>query len=149
MPRGPRMMGVETHKGPDIPAFALQFIGSLFLLTVAAMLWGTAGGTTVVTASSAYTTGGAFWYPVFVGMALLGSIALLISSFASLTAMKSFSSGGSMTAALAASFSLLVLTMPTAVQTNSTYFILSLAGFILAFVGSGIGYRHLSELIGR
>lgn len=127
----------EMQKSPDWPAFILQFIGGIFLVGVlASLLWTGQGQMVLLYSFGNYFAGYAeFWWPIFIGFAVLGPILLLIDSFASLAPIKILSARVSSAAVLAASFSLLVMTL-----SSETYFVMVVIGLVLGL--AGIGMRH-------
>jgi multisubunit Na+/H+ antiporter MnhF subunit len=110
--------------------FALEFIGSLFFLAV------------VFTTSGAYmnTSWGAaaLWLPLLYGIGVVGALALFFVSFGNLIPGidEKAVSAGAMKATLFTSIVLAALTYG-----NTTYFATVLIGFIIAFIGSGLGYK--------
>jgi multisubunit Na+/H+ antiporter MnhF subunit len=118
-----------TKQTTNWGVFALEFIGSLFYLAV------------VFTTSGSYMnnawSSAALWLPLLYAVAVIGSIALFFVSFANLMALDERAvSMGAMEATVCTGIVLAALTYG-----NSTYFAATLIGFILAFLGSGMGYK--------
>ncbi len=108
--------------------FALEFIGSLIFLALVFSSnynsfmngsWGAA----------------ALWLPILYAIAAVSSIALFFISFASIAGWKG-AEKGAMCATVSAAVTLFALTAG-----NSLYFISAIIGFVIAFIGAGLGYR--------
>lgn len=108
--------------------FALEFIGSLIFL---ALVFSNSYNNYM---NSAWG-GAALWLPVFYAAAVISSISLFFISFATIAGWKG-AERGAMCATIGASFSLFALTAG-----NFTYFIAAIIGFIIAFIGAGLGYK--------
>ncbi|MEM3781525.1 MAG: hypothetical protein QXT43_00990 [Candidatus Micrarchaeaceae archaeon] len=112
-------------------AFVLEFLGSLAYLYVAF------ASNLLSQASGVFGSSAGLWLPFFLGAAVIGSVALFFISFGNLTGLESKSvTRGAMCATITAGFALSVL-----VFTNTSYLAVALVGFILAFIGSGMGYK--------
>ncbi|MGC8675913.1 MAG: hypothetical protein ACP5T3_00135 [Candidatus Micrarchaeia archaeon] len=112
-------------------AFVLEFLGSLAYLYVAF-----ASGLLALS-SGVFGGSASLWLPFFLGAAAIGSIALFFISFGNLLNWNSKSlARGAMCATVAAGFALTVL-----VWTSTSYLAVAVVGFILAFIGSGLGYK--------
>jgi hypothetical protein len=115
---------------PNWGVFALEFIGSLFFLAV------------VFTTSGAYMNNSwgaaALWLPLLYAIGVVGSIALFFVSFGNLMPGidEKAVSTGAMKATVCTSIVLAALTYG-----NMAYFATVLIGFIIAFIGSGLGYK--------
>ena len=110
--------------------FALEFIGSLFFLAV------------VFTTNGTYMNGNwgaaALWLPLLYAIGVVGSIALFFVSFGNLMPGidEKAVAAGAMKATVCTSVVLAALTYG-----NMAYFATVLIGFIIAFIGSGLGYK--------
>ena len=113
-------------------AFILQLIGSVvFLGVVFAGSWSASGGV--------FAGGGAFWAPLFVGAAVIASVALFFASFGHITgwAGPQMSLMGLETAAVAG------LTLSALTWGNATWLWASVFGFVLSFLGSALSGRRM------
>lgn len=107
-------------------SFGLEFIGSLiYLIVVFTGLGGYAGA---LLAHSGWP-----WAVLF-GVAAIGAITLFFTSFANFGGMAKGAAWGAMKAASITGFALVALTVG-----NSTYLLVSLLGFVLAFLGAAAG----------
>ena len=108
-------------------AFGLEFIGSLiYLIVVFTGLGGYANA--VLVQANANTV----WaWTILFGVAAIGSITLFFMSFANFGGMVKTATGGAMKAATLTGIALVALTTG-----NSTYMLVSLLGFVLAFLGA-------------
>jgi hypothetical protein len=110
--------------------FALEFIGSLFFLAV------------IFTSTGTYMNSNwgaaALWLPLLYAIGVIGAIALFFVSFGNLINGLDLHavSAGAMKATVCTGIVLAALTYG-----NTTYFITTLIGFIIAFIGSGLGYK--------
>lgn len=113
-------------------AFALELIGSLILLWV--VFW----GVTVLMPSMASVWGvanGGFWLPLFLGVGVIASVALLFQSFANV-AMSDCDCGcgcarGAKKTAFVAGVALVAITWGSSMWLWST-----LIGFVIAYLGT-------------
>lgn len=114
----------------DWGVFALEFIGSLFFLAI------------VFTTNGSFMNGAwggaALWLPLLYAVAVIGSIALFFVSFGNLIPGidKKAVSMCAKQATLGVGIALVALTYG-----NAAYFAATLIGFIIAFIGSGMGYK--------
>lgn len=112
-------------------AFVLQLIGSLVFLGVVFT------GIPSWTGSSLFAGGGAFWAPLFVGAAVIASVALFFASFGQITGWSGprMSMMGLETAAVAG------LTLSALTWGDQTWLWASVLGFVLTFLGSAMSSR--------
>ncbi|MGC8628702.1 MAG: hypothetical protein ACP5T4_00625 [Candidatus Micrarchaeia archaeon] len=114
-------------------AFSLEFLGSLAYLLVLS----TVPGGILASASTVFTSSAQLWLPFFLAASVIGSIALFFISFANLGNWNKIGvTRAALCATVAAGASLAVMTFG-----NVTYLSISLVGFVLAFVGAGLGYK--------
>ena len=106
-------------------AFALELIGSIVYLYVVVVFSALSMG------GASSVIGGGIWQPVLVGISVVGAISLFFASFANISGAKyvSFAAKGS----VITGFALAALTFG-----NGTLFLISIVGFILSFLGSGL-----------
>lgn len=114
-------------------AFVLQLIGSLVLLAV---VFG--GGIPNSLTGMAIAWGaGAFWLPVFVGVAVIASVALFFASFGYVSGMSGPRMGMmGLTADVVAGLTLVALTWG-----NMTWVWSAILGFVLCFLGSAMAEK--------
>ena len=108
-------------------AFVLQLVGSIvFLGVVFTGSWSASGGV--------FAGQGAFWAPIFVGAAVIGSVALFFASFGQITGWSgpNMSIMGLETSAVAG------LTLAALTWGNQTWLWASILGFVLTFLGSAM-----------
>ncbi len=105
--------------------FGLVFVGSIVYLAVVVAALHSGNG-------AAAALGGGIWQPILIGLAVIGSISLFFLSFAGLAGMKPMAWGAIRIAALTG-FALVALTVGTGL-----FFIASIMGFILAFLGAAM-----------
>ena len=113
-------------------AFVLQLIGSLvFLGVVFSGAWSISGGV--------FAGSGSFWAPIFVGAAVIASVALFFASFGQITGWSGpqMSLMGLETAAVAG------LTLSALTWTSPTWLWASVIGFVLTFLGSAMSGRRM------
>ncbi len=113
-------------------AFVLQLIGSLvFLGVVFAGSWSASGGVFAGT--------GSFWAPVFVGAAVVASVALFFTSFGQISGWSGpqVSLMGLETSAVAG------LTLSALTWGSSTWLWAAVLGFVLSFLGSALTGRKM------
>lgn len=114
----------------NVSAFILELIGSLFFLYVVF------GGGLTGSPSATFAGAGAFFVPLFVGAALIASVALFFASFGHLTGMSSPRMGLlGMGDAAVAGLTLAALTWSWS-GAQSVYLYSALIGFIISFIGS-------------
>ncbi len=106
-------------------AFGLEFIGSLIYLIVVFTGLGGYAGAVLTQANTAWA-----WTILF-GVAAIGSITLFFTSFANFGGMAKTATASAMKAATISGIALVALTAG-----NSTYMLVSLLGFVLAFLGA-------------
>jgi hypothetical protein len=110
-------------------AFILQLIGSLvFLATVFGGALNIGGGP--------FAGAGAFWAPIFVGAAMIASVALFFASFGYITGM----SGPRMSMMGLGTDAIAGLTL-TAMTWTSSWIGAAVLGFVLCFLGAAMGER--------
>ncbi len=115
-------------------AFALQLVGSLFFLAVAAALWGVASSPTYWSGGVA---SGAFWATVFYAVAVLSAVSLFFTSIAQLGSGSGAVSWKAMRATTVAGFALAVLS-----ASNQTLFAATVVGFVIATVGGALALKN-------
>ena len=112
----------------------MEFIGSLFYLALVYLM-----AIDGMKASTVFTGVGAFWLPVFVGVAVISAIALLFFSFSYITDSKLLmgmhTKNLGLVLAVASGITFLTLTV------GSAYFLIALIGFLLSLVGGMAGYK--------
>ncbi|MGC8888988.1 MAG: hypothetical protein ACP5K3_03430 [Candidatus Micrarchaeia archaeon] len=110
--------------------FALEFIGSLFYLAIVFSTSGTFMNNNWGVA--------ALWLPLLYAIGVIGSIALFFISFGNMVngLDEKAVSMGAMKATVCTGIVLAALTYG-----NAAYFAATLIGFIVAFIGSGLGYK--------
>ncbi|MDE1854719.1 MAG: hypothetical protein KGH57_00125 [Candidatus Micrarchaeota archaeon] len=115
-------------------AFVLQLIGSLVFLGV--VFAGLAGS---APSGGVFAGSGSFWAPVFVGAAVIASVALFFASFGQITGWSGpqMSLMGLETAAVAG------LTLSALTWGNSTWLWASVLGFVLTFLGSAMSGKRM------
>lgn len=107
--------------------FALEFVGSLFYLAVVFT------GMATSYMNPVWNAAATLWLPLLYGAAVISAIALFFVSFANLSAPNWKTSKCALCASVIGGFSLVALTAG-----NATFFLASIIGFVLAFVGSGM-----------
>jgi hypothetical protein len=118
-----------ANKKPNWAAWALKFIGSLVYLYVVYALW--APG----------TVSGVFG-PVLFGLAAVFSVALFLTNLAALAAPRSeLMNQWLARTGLWGGFALLA-SVYTVVPASSGLLLVSLVGFVLAYIGSGMDMRQ-------
>ena len=113
---------VKAVKKNTWGVFGLEFIGSIIFLIVAF----------TVTAYSAAT----LWEPLLYAAAVVGATALFFTSFANFGASGRSVASFAMTTTLITGFVLVALTFGG----SAMYLLMTLVGFVLAFIGSGIAH---------
>lgn len=116
-------------------AFALEFIGSIIFLIVG--LFGIWAG--VFTSSVAsWPTLAQIWLPILVAVAVIGSISLFFTSFSNFAGGESgkMASWAAMKTSTYTGAALVALTFASGV--NNGFFLMSILGFALSFLGSGM-----------
>ena len=118
----------KSTDNKNVAGFALQFISSLFFLAVVAALYVPSG----YLAGSGWSAA-ALWIPILYAVAVVGSISLFLMSFAQL--------GGGM-AEMAAHKAMMMsgvvgVALVALTAGNSTWFVATLIGLILGFLGRG------------
>jgi hypothetical protein len=113
-------------------AFILELLGSLIFLAVVFSQGA------VNTAGLTFAGSGSFWIPVFVGAAVISSVALFFASFGQITGLNGprISMMGLETAAVAG------LTLSALTWGNQSWLWASILGFVLCFLGSAMGTRR-------
>lgn len=114
--------------------FALELVGSLFFLSLVAIM-----AIDQMPIGAAFTGTGSFWLPVFIGVAILASIALLVFSFTYLGEPKILS--GQHTKNMGLYFAAVLGVTFFAMTIGTPYFFVALIGFIITFIGGIWGYR--------
>ncbi len=114
--------------GNNIAAFVLELIGSLVFLAVT---FGVVHGQFMNTGWSAAN----LWLPLLYATAVLGSISLFILSFTNVLGKAKSAAYGAMCMTVGTSFALIAFTY------GSTWFIATLIGFIISFIGAGLNYE--------
>ncbi len=125
-----------SHSGRNANAgvFALEFIGSLFYLFLVYLM-----AVDKMSVGPAFTGTGTFWLPVFVGVSILSAIALFVVSFTYLSEPKILA--GWHTKHLGLKLAAVTGLTFFSITIGTPYFIVALAGFVLALIGGVIGYR--------
>ncbi|MCL5434720.1 MAG: hypothetical protein M1559_03365 [Candidatus Marsarchaeota archaeon] len=118
----------------DARVFGLEFIGSIFYLILAYMIVAD-----VMPVSVVFTGSGAFWLPLFAGVAVVSAIGLFIFSFTYLSEPAIIS--GEHTKNLGLDLAVITGVTFVAMTTGTGYMVLAIGGFILSLVGAMIGYR--------
>ncbi|MGC8662366.1 MAG: hypothetical protein ACP5RT_01105 [Candidatus Micrarchaeia archaeon] len=110
--------------------FALELIGSIFFLAVIYVSTGSY--------MNSNWTGAALWLPLLYAIGIVGAIALFLISFGNLVngIDEHALTMGAMKATICTGIALAALSFG-----NTTYFVATLIGFIIAFIGSGLGYK--------
>jgi hypothetical protein len=122
-------------KNVNVGVFALEFIGSLFFLFLVYLM-----AVGKMTLNSVVFGGvGAFWLPLFAGASILASIALFFASFTYLSEPKLIA--GEHTKNLGLKLAAVAGLTFFALTIGTPYFIVALAGFLLALIGGMVGYR--------
>lgn len=119
----------------NMTAFILELIGSL------AFLYVVFGGGLSGSPAAAFAGAGAFFLPLFLGAAVIGSVALFFASFGNLSGMAGpkmnlFGMGDS--AVVGVALTALTFSMSGA---QGVYLYATLIGFILSFLGAAYGGR--------
>ncbi len=115
-------------------AFVLHLLGSLIFLGVVFIGLPAAG----VSVAGAFGNGaGAFWGPIFVGAAVIASVALFFSSFGHISGWEGprFQLMGLGTDAVAG------MTMAALTWSSSTWLWASILAFVLTFLGNAMGRK--------
>ncbi|EET89765.1 MAG: hypothetical protein LVQ97_02440 [Candidatus Micrarchaeales archaeon] len=118
----------------DARVFGLEFIGSIFYLILAYMIAADEMPVSVV-----FTGSGAFWLPLFAGVAVVSAIGLFIFSFTYLSEPAIIS--GEHTKNLGLDLAVITGVTFVAMTTGTGYMVLAIGGFILSLVGAMVGYR--------
>jgi hypothetical protein len=118
----------------DARVFGLEFIGSNFYLILAYMI-----AADVMPVSVVFTGSGAFWLPLFAGVAVVAAIGLFIFSFTYLSEPAIIS--GEHTKNLGLDLAVITGVTFVAMTTGTGYMVLAIGGFILSLVGAMVGYR--------
>ena len=130
----PRNTEKNASKPKGQAPSVLRFISSLlFLLVLFGGAYAGSGWWSPLITNGA----GSLWLPLFLGAAVLASIALFFGSIAGIVLKNDFGIGGKVS--LIASFALVVLTVTTA---WTTVFWIVIVGFILGWIASAIENTH-------
>lgn len=121
----------KSKGGNNIAAFVLELIGSLIFLAIA---FGVVHGQFMNSGWSAAN----LWLPLLYAAAAIGSISLFILSFANVMGRAAMAAYGAMCATIGTSFALIALTY------GNTWFIATLVGFVISFIGASITYEGKS-----
>jgi hypothetical protein len=113
-------------------AFILELLGSLIFLTVVF----TQGAVSIT--GLTFAGSGSFWIPIFVGAAVISSVALFFASFGQITGFNGprISLMGLETTAVAG------LTLSALTWSNQTWLWASILGFVLCFLGSAMSAKR-------
>ena len=127
----------KNVKNSGTGAFALQFLGSLFFLAVAAGLWGVASPPNLWAGGLA---SGAFWATALYAVAVLSAVSLFFTSLVQLGNKSGVVSWKALRATTVAGFAFAALS-----ATNQTLFAATIVGFVIATVGGALALKNWKE----